>query len=275
MGRNLPRDDFFKRWKKHRENLIVASTLFISHFLAHYFVLQFFYIIYQNLLELGNRTIIAKFVQTIGEAPLKDYPHYPPFTTYLLIILAGDVGLIILFPILAGLFEFIIFKVYKLKLKLEIDETNFASLISSYLIVYFLIVSSLTKSMLIAWSDYGELFVELLLIAGNFAMKRHEYYIRRKFPLNLQQIQYYQQYLGRLSTLFMQGLSISIAVLTYTIFYAFNSFPDEVKQYPEYFESMDTVIIQIGVYLSIFIWNVYRLAKLEFDVVSQTPDRPP
>ncbi|BDC17423.1 hypothetical protein [Acidianus sp. HS-5] len=256
----------------------LAVVLLISHLLAHYFAIKSFYLIYQHLQELGNKALLESYIQAVNEVPLNTFPSYPSMPIYFIIVLIAGISLVGLFLVINKILNLLIFKVISKifkkinRIKFENNVIDLVSIIFFYLLVYFIFAFEITKDMLVYWPDYILLFTELILISINFFMKRLEIDVNN-CSLNSQQIEYFQQFIGRLLSLFTQGIfTVSIAALVYIVLYYFYSFPTEVRKYPEFFESIDVAIILGGVYIAVLIRNLYRLARLEYNIISRSPE---
>lgn len=128
----------------------------------------------------------------------------------------------------------------------------------------------ITKLMLLHWADYGLLLVNILLITVNHATKSFVSHVHANFSSNLHEVKCFHKFIDRVLNFYIQGFfTFFIAALVYILFFGYSSYPAEVKEYSEYFQCIAVGIVSGGVYAAIAFRNIYRLLKLEHDIISQ------
>jgi len=247
--------------------LVIANVLFIWHFIAHYVIARNFYIVSQRLQESGHLDVLNRFISAAGAEPvLRLLPHYPEFRAYLIIVLIASGSLTGLTLLMYKLIMFIVSR--KNREKTLNDVAWFLTLVSSYLLIYFITVYIVAKIMLYHWADYGTLLVSILLVSINQVTGSFISSIRNKLSQDPQRTERFQQFVGRVVNFFFQGFTtLFIAIFVYILFLGYSSFPEEAKEYTEYLWCITMGVLSGGIYVAIVLINIYRLLKLEYNII--------
>jgi len=247
--------------------LVIADVLFICHFIAHYVIARNFYIISQRLQESGHPEILGRFISAAGAEPvLRLFPHYPEFPVYVIIVLIASGCLTGLALLMYKPIMFIASRISRGKT--PGDVVRLLALVSSYLLVYFITVHVVAEAMLYHWANYGTLLVCIFLVSINQATRSFVSRMYNELSQGLRQTDGLHEFVGRVTNFFFQGsTTLFVATFVYILFLGYSSFPEEVKEYTEYLWCISISILGGGIYAAVVLINIYRLLKLEHDII--------
>lgn len=224
---------------------------------------------YKRLLEEGKQAVANKLLTVIGEFVVKNFPSYPNVFIYFLISLEACA----LFAVLTILMYIAI----RLSKRLEgIFKRSYyerwaewlCALLFSYGIIYTVVIPTVMKAP--RWADFAIMLINAFLVAVNCIINAFMSDVRERVLLNIRRIDPLQQLIGRVANFLFQGfITLFAAIFVYMFFLGYSSYPAEVKKYEEYAICLIADTFISSVYLYVIAREIYKLTKLEYEMVSR------